>query len=159
MNAFNVASRGAWLTRSLTAGYSHWDWDYLSIPSTRGNIVMVTTTHDTQLLKGVLGLVLLRLLSEAESYGYELVTRVHALGFNDVPDGSIYPALTRLEREGQLESRLVPSSSGPARKYYRLSANGVEALTRGERAWRFLVARVEPLFQQASERSVEGARA
>jgi PadR family transcriptional regulator len=119
----------------------------------------LATSHDTQLLKGVLGLVLLRLLSERESYGYELVTRVHALGFNDVPDGSIYPALTRLEREGHLESRLVPSSSGPARKYYRLSASGVDALARGERAWRFLVARVEPLFEHASKRAVEGAPA
>jgi PadR family transcriptional regulator PadR len=119
----------------------------------------VTANHDSQLLKGVLGLVLLRLLSDGESYGYELVTRVHALGLEDVRDGSIYPALTRLEREGHLESRLVPSSSGPARKYYRLSASGEHALARGEQAWRFLVARVEPLFQPARARSVKGARA
>ena len=119
----------------------------------------MTASHDTQLLKGVLGLVLLRLLSEGESYGYELVTRVHELGFNDVPDGSIYPALTRLEREGHLESRLVPSSSGPARKYYRLSASGLEALARGERAWRFLVARVEPLFQHTTKQTLKGAPA
>jgi PadR family transcriptional regulator PadR len=64
-----------------------------------------------------------------------------------------------LEREGHLESRLVPSSSGPARKYYRLSASGVDALARGEQAWRFLVARVEPLFEHASKRTVEGALA
>ena len=119
----------------------------------------MTARHDPQLLKGVLGLVLLRLLSEGESYGYELVTRVHALGFDDVPDGSIYPALTRLEREGHLESRLVPSSAGPARKYYRLSASGVEALARGERAWRYLVGRVEPLFREGRKRTVKGAAA
>jgi PadR family transcriptional regulator PadR len=97
--------------------------------------------------------VLLRLLSEGEPYGYEQVTRVHGLGFDDVPDGSIYPALTRLEREGHLESRLVPSSSGPARKYYRLSASGAAALARGEQAWHFVVARVEPLFHDASWRT------
>jgi PadR family transcriptional regulator PadR len=121
------------------------------------SLVIVTASHDSQLLKGVLGLVLLRLLSEGESYGYELVTRVHALGLDDVPDGSIYPALTRLEREGHLKSRLVPSSSGPARKYYRLSAGGERALVQGEQAWRFLVARVEPLFQSARGRTVKGA--
>jgi PadR family transcriptional regulator PadR len=119
----------------------------------------VSANHDTQLLKGVLGLVLLRLISEGESYGYELVARVHALGFSDVPDGSVYPALTRLEREGQLSSRLVASASGPARKYYRLSASGRDALERGEQAWRSLVAKVDPLFQPKNERAEEGAQA
>jgi PadR family transcriptional regulator, regulatory protein PadR len=133
--------------------------EYLIVHSRCSSLVVVTANHDSQLLKGVLGLVLLRLLSDGESYGYELVTRVHALGLEDVRDGSIYPALTRLEREGHLESRLVPSSSGPARKYYRLSASGEHALARGEQAWRFLVARVEPLFQPARARSVKGARA
>jgi PadR family transcriptional regulator PadR len=119
----------------------------------------VNASYESQLLKGVLGLVLLRLISEGESYGYELVMRVHALGFVDVPDGSIYPALTRLEREGHLSSRLVASPSGPARKYYRLSAGGRHALEQGERAWHALVARVEPLFEARSNRTAEGARA
>jgi PadR family transcriptional regulator, regulatory protein PadR len=102
--------------------------------------------HDPQLLKGVLGLVLLRLLAEGESYGYELVTRVHDLGLVEVADGSIYPALTRLEREGQLVSHLVASTSGPARKYYRLSASGREALRAGTRAWLSLAELVTPLL-------------
>ena len=102
--------------------------------------------HDPQLLKGVLGLILLRLLAEAESYGYELVTRVHDLGLVEVADGSIYPALTRLEREGQLVSRLVASTSGPARKYYRLSESGREALQAGTRAWLSLAELVNPLL-------------
>jgi PadR family transcriptional regulator PadR len=108
----------------------------------------VTTDHDAQLLKGVLGLILLRLLADAESYGYELVTKVHALGLTDVPDGSVYPALARLERDGHLVSRLVASQSGPARKYYALSASGAALLARRERAWRSLVARVTPLFEE-----------
>jgi PadR family transcriptional regulator, regulatory protein PadR len=102
--------------------------------------------HDPQLLKGVLGLILLRLLAEGESYGYELVTRVHDLGLVEVADGSIYPALTRLEREGHLESRLVASTSGPARKYYRLSKHGQEALNSGTRAWLSLAELVTPLL-------------
>ena len=54
--------------------------------------------HDSQILKGVLGLVLLRLIDDRESYGYELAVRVQKAGLADVPDGSIYPALGRLER-------------------------------------------------------------
>ena len=108
--------------------------------------IVITGTHDTQLLKGVLALVLLRLLAAREAYGYELVSRVHELGLRDVPDGSIYPALLRLEREGQITSRLAPSPSGPSRKYYRLSAAGYAALAERERAWRALVQLLEPLL-------------
>jgi PadR family transcriptional regulator PadR len=102
--------------------------------------------HDSQLLKGVLGIVLLRLLSEQESYGYELVERVHAAGLAEVPDGSIYPALGRLERDGHVSSRLVSSPSGPARKYYRPTASGRELLAQRVAGWRALTAVVEPLL-------------
>jgi PadR family transcriptional regulator, regulatory protein PadR len=102
--------------------------------------------HDPQLLKGALGVILLRLLADGESYGYALATRVHEIGLVDVADGSIYPALTRLEREGWLVSRLVASPSGPARKYYRLSESGREALEAGRRAWLTLAEVVTPLL-------------
>lgn len=104
--------------------------------------------HDPQLLKGVLGLILLRLLADRESYGYELATRVHGLGLVEVADGSIYPALTRLEREGHLVSRLVASTSGPARRYYRLSKSGRNALKAGARAWLSLAGVVTPLLSR-----------
>lgn len=107
-----------------------------------------TAEHDPQLLKGLLGLILLRLLAEGESYGYELATRIRQLGLEEVPDGSIYPALTRLEREGRLVSRLVASTSGPARKYYRLSKSGRDALETGRRSWLSLAEVVTPLLSQ-----------
>ena len=88
-------------------------------------------THDPQLLKGILSLLLLQLLAEKESYGYEVVQRLHATGLTDVLEGTVYPALSRLEREGRLSSRLVPSSSGPARKYYQPTAAGHAGAGRG----------------------------
>jgi len=102
--------------------------------------------HDSQLLKGVLSLALLRLLAERESYGYELVTQLHELGLTEIQDGSVYPALGRLERDGHVTSRLVASSSGAARKYYRLSAAGYAALAHIELAWRSLVGALEPIL-------------
>lgn len=128
---------------------------YLTLTGSFRYIVWVEADHDAQLLKGVLGLVLLRLLAEAESYGYELVTKVHALGLTEVPDGSVYPALARLERDGHLVSRLVASQSGPARKYYSLSPSGAVLLARRERAWRSLVACVAPLSEQQPLREAE----
>jgi PadR family transcriptional regulator PadR len=95
----------------------------------------VTTTHDPQLLKGVLSLLLLQLLAEQESYGYEVVQRVHKIGLTDIVEGTVYPALARLEREGRLTARLVSSNAGPARKYYRPTKAGYHALELGKANW------------------------
>ena len=94
--------------------------------------------HDPQLLKGVLTLLLLRLLAEQESYGYEVVQRLREAGLSGISEGTVYPALARLEREGRISSRLVASSSGPARKYYRPTPAGRAALTSGTASWRAL---------------------
>jgi PadR family transcriptional regulator PadR len=116
----------------------------------------VGASHDPQLLKGVLSLLLLRLLAERESYGYEVVQRLHALGLVDILEGTVYPALARLEREGRLTTSLVPSSSGPARKYYRPTAAGHAALADATAQWHSLVETVtaalaDPVPAQSKE--------
>jgi PadR family transcriptional regulator PadR len=103
-------------------------------------------THDPQLLKGVLSLLLLRLLSERESYGYEVVQRLRELGLSGITEGSVYPALARLEREDRVESRLVASRSGPARKYYQPTPAGRRALEDGSASWLSLAAVVSPVL-------------
>jgi PadR family transcriptional regulator, regulatory protein PadR len=98
----------------------------------------MSTGHDPQLLKGILSLLLLQLLAERESYGYEVVQRLHETGLPDVLEGTVYPALTRLEREGRLTARLVASNAGPARKYYRPTRAGYVALAEGITSWQSL---------------------
>jgi len=98
--------------------------------------------HDTQTLKGVLSMLLLRVLSEREDYGYSIVVRLQQCGFDGLLEGSIYPALTRLEAKGLLESRLVRSRSGPARKYYHPTKTGKAELARSSEAWSNLIANV-----------------
>ena len=83
-------------------------------------------------------MLLLRLLAERESYGYELVGRLRDLGLDGIAEGTVYPALGRLEREGRVAARLIASRSGPARKYYRPTAHGYAALAEGVAAWRDL---------------------
>ena len=100
----------------------------------------MSSDHDPQLLKGVLSLLLLHLLAERESYGYELVQRLHEVGLTGVLEGTVYPALARLEREGRLTTRLVASNAGPARKYYRPTVTGRDALTTGTADWQSLTA-------------------
>lgn len=104
--------------------------------------------HDPQMLKGVLSLLLLQLCTLQEDYGYSLVVRLQELGFRDLAEGTVYPALTRLESQGFLEARLVRSSSGPARKYYRPTETGAAELARTRADWLTLVQAVGSLVSQ-----------
>ncbi|MFZ2164956.1 MAG: PadR family transcriptional regulator [Propionibacteriaceae bacterium] len=97
------------------------------------------TDHDPQMLKGVLSLLLLSLCAEREDYGYSLVVRLQSAGFDELAEGSVYPALTRLESRGLLEGRLMPSPAGPARKYYAITPDGRLELARTETSWLGLV--------------------
>lgn len=99
---------------------------------------MVDVERDPQLLKGVLPMLVLTLLADAESYGYELVTRLRDIGLDGISPGTVYPVLGRLERDGLLGSRLQPSPQGPARKYYRTNATGVRRRHEALAAWRAL---------------------
>ena len=102
------------------------------------------------MLKGVLPLLLLRLVGDTDDYGYSLVLRLHALGLTDLTEGTVYPALSRLETRGLLGSRLVPSASGPARKYYELTPAGAEELARGVSAWISLAETVHSALSPAT---------
>lgn len=94
--------------------------------------------RDPQLLKGVLPMLVLALLRDTESYGYELVTRLRDAGLRELGTGTLYPVLSRLERDARVSSRLVASPSGPARKYYAPTDAGLAELARAERSWQHL---------------------
>ena len=98
------------------------------------------------MLKGALSLLLLRLLAEEDGYGYGIVTRLHASGFPDLGESTVYPALTRLESSGLLESHLRRSSTGPARKYYRTTHTGRAELERLTAAWADLTNAVDAII-------------
>lgn len=81
-------------------------------------------------------LCLLAVLDEAPAYGYEMTKRLRSRGLSIVSDGSIYPLLGRLERDGLLETFRESSEEGRARKYYRTSGRGHRVLTAGVADWR-----------------------
>lgn len=84
--------------------------------------------HTSQLLHGVLDMCLLSIIDEEASYGYEMVKKLRDRGLDLASEGSIYPLLSRLQKQGIIEGYLVQSSEGPARKYYRMSNQGKEVL-------------------------------
>jgi PadR family transcriptional regulator PadR len=96
----------------------------------------VDEARRSQLLRGVLDLCLLAVMEEGPAYGYEMTKRLHARGLSIVGEGSIYPLLARLEREGLVETYRAASNGGPPRKYYRPSAEGRRALAAGVAEWR-----------------------
>ena len=92
-------------------------------------------SHTTQLLHGVLDMCLLSLIEEETSYGYEMVAKLRDRGLDLASEGSIYPLLSRLQRQGMIDGYLVQSSEGPARKYYRMSERGRQTLDRWRSEW------------------------
>ena len=98
-------------------------------------------TIEIQLKKGVLTLCVLALLNRRESYAYEIAaTLSDAI---DMGEGTIYPLMRRMQSEGQVETYLVESPSGPSRKYYRLTEAGRAALEQQTREWHAFVRAVE----------------
>lgn len=81
-----------------------------------------------QLRKGILELCVLNALAGGERYGYDLVKRLLAVPGLGITEGTIYPLLSRLRVQGLVETRLVESPEGPARKYYRLTRSGKTTL-------------------------------
>lgn len=116
------------------------------------------TPRDPQLLKGVLPMLVLALLTEAESYGYQLVTRLRDDGLTDISTGTVYPVLTRLEREGLISARLVPSPTGPARKYYLPTLDGAIALAEATRGWSDLSATTRTVLARTGTPTDEDPR-
>lgn len=93
-------------------------------------------------------LCLLALIFEEPSYGYEMVEKMKKRGLEPVGEGSIYPLLTRLQREGYVKGYVVKTLEGKRRKYYRVLPAGEERLAEGKEEWR--------LFSEAASRMLGG---
>jgi PadR family transcriptional regulator, regulatory protein PadR len=88
-------------------------------------------------LKGNLDMLLLAVLTAGPGHGYSIITRLRerSEGAFDLPEGTVYPALHRLEGAGLLDSTWE-MAAGRRRRLYRLTAAGQESLTAEARRWR-----------------------
>lgn len=89
---------------------------------------------------GLVSLVLLSVLARSaeDLYGYEIAKRLQRAHSGEplFKEGTIYPVLRALSAGGLLSSRVVPSYSGPPRRYYRITAQGREVLRQWQATWR-----------------------
>jgi PadR family transcriptional regulator, regulatory protein PadR len=91
---------------------------------------------DSRLLSGTVEMLILDVISHESSYGYEIAQQVlgRSGGYFQLTEGSLYPALHRLERQ-QLLSSYWQEVDGRRRKYYRLSPAGKKALAAKRAEW------------------------
>ena len=96
---------------------------------------MDINSWQSQLRKGAAELVVLSLLKEGERYGLDILEQAGGSG-GALSDGTLYPLLTRLEREGKLEARWAMADDAKVpRKYYRLSEEGEALVGEMQRLW------------------------
>ncbi|MBB6066513.1 PadR family transcriptional regulator [Methanococcus maripaludis] len=88
---------------------------------------------DVQFKKGVLELCVLTLLNKRDYYGYELINEISKS--ISISEGTIYPLLRRLKADGLLTTYLMESSSGPPRKYYKITEKGREIRESQAKEW------------------------
>ncbi|WP_028450449.1 PadR family transcriptional regulator [Chitinibacter tainanensis] len=110
----------------------------------------------TQLRKGTLEMCVLAVLAQQDSYVYELVGRLSAS--MEISEGTIYPLMRRLQADAWVSTYLTESSSGPARKYYRLTPAGQTALAQMQQEWASFVSEInQVLHAHAAPQGVDHA--
>ena len=101
----------------------------------------------SQLMRGTLEGCIVKIISEEETYGYEIVSRLRDYGFEDVGEGSTYPILVRLEKKKIISSIYKESPLGPKRKYYFLTDMGKEFLREFEIVWNNVKSSVDRIMK------------
>jgi PadR family transcriptional regulator, regulatory protein PadR len=89
----------------------------------------------TQLRRGTIEFCVLAVLVEQEEYAFELVRRLSMVDGLVTSEGTIYPLLSRLRRDGMVTTTWQESDTGPPRKYYRLTPTGRRALAGFTEEW------------------------
>ncbi|HKB20728.1 MAG TPA: PadR family transcriptional regulator [Gaiellaceae bacterium] len=88
-----------------------------------------------QMRKGTLQYCVLALLADEERYGFDLVRSLAETDGMVTSEGTIYPLLSRLRRDGLVETTWRESTTGPPRRYYKLTAAGQAALEAFKGEW------------------------
>ena len=100
-----------------------------------------------QMRKGILEFCILSILSKNDHYASEILDTLKG-GKMIVVEGTIYPLLTRLKNSGLLEYRWEESTSGPPRKYYKITEAGKASLAVLSTSWKALTTAVNKITKQ-----------
>ena len=103
-----------------------------------------------QLRKGALELVILAALRAEPVYGLALLRHLQRFPTTAITEGTLYPLLDRLKRDGLVDANWVQEGESRPRKYYRLTARGEQKLAALVQAWRQSVADIDALLATAA---------
>lgn len=100
-------------------------------------------------LAGSTALLVLSLLRDGDKYGYEMISQLalRSEGVFELKEGTLYPVLHQLEREGSLQSYQAESAAGRSRRYYRLTEKGLRVLEAQEAEFRRVAGAVEQVLR------------
>jgi PadR family transcriptional regulator PadR len=106
-------------------------------------------TEKSDLLQGTLDMLILKIVALGPVHGYGISQRIRQISKEilQVQQGSLYPALHRLEKRGWLEADWGESDNGRQAKFYRLSAKGRKQLREEEANWQRLSEAVTLIMQ------------
>ena len=96
----------------------------------------------------MLELCILNAIKATPLYGYDIVRQLRQIEGLVISEGTIYPILSRLKREGIVESTIQESAEGPARKYYRLTVKGKVILSEMSRYWANIENGIEKICEE-----------
>ncbi|WP_426453103.1 PadR family transcriptional regulator [Paenibacillus sp. S-38] len=90
-----------------------------------------------EMIKGYIDAIILSILQNGDAYGYEITKIVNASteGAFELKEGTMYPALKRLEANGFIEGYWDKRDAGPRRRYYRITEEGQGKLARNKESW------------------------
>lgn len=104
----------------------------------------------SQMRKGVLEFCILSIIRQGEVYPSDIVEKMRSANLNTL-EGTLYPLLTRLKNAGLLTYRWVESNSGPPRKYFVMTEEGLQFYGELERTWNELADAVKALTAPQNE--------
>ncbi|MCT4592483.1 MAG: PadR family transcriptional regulator [Candidatus Gracilibacteria bacterium] len=88
----------------------------------------------SQMRKGILEFLILSIISKGESYASDIIEKLKKNKLI-VVEGTLYPLLSRLKKDGFISYYWIESNQGPPRKYYKLTPQGTEALSVMQSVW------------------------
>ena len=108
-----------------------------------------TTSYERELLKGSTDSLVLSVISDSPTYGYELIRELErrSSGYFHFREGTLYPALHRMEKNGLIQGRWQTLPGGQERRYYYITPKGTEALSRKRTTWSDFAAAVRSVLE------------
>lgn len=108
----------------------------------------VLDNWESQVRKGMLDFIILHALRSKERYGYEMIKTIKAIVGMNISEGTIYPLLNRLDKEGMISSRWIEKETGIPRKYYQITEKGSHILKNMDNFWEQFVSSLRLLIEQ-----------